>query len=87
MDIEKEAEYFIKELPYKQGVYAGRNWGHEWHSLCSYHGKLKPAIAHFLVSEFTEEGQINAMTKLLDMLEDNDDVQDVYHNWDMPSED
>ena len=58
MDIEKEAEYFIKELPYKQGVYAGRNWGHEWHSLCSYHGKLKPAIAHFLVSEFTEEGQV-----------------------------
>lgn len=58
MDIEKEAAYFIKELPYKQGVYAGRNWGHEWHSLCSYHGKLKPAIAHFLVSEFTEEGQV-----------------------------
>lgn len=34
-----------------------------------------------------DEGQINAMTKLLDMLEDNDDVQDVYHNWDMPDED
>ena len=39
------------------------------------------------MTELTEEGQINAMTKLLDMLEDNDDVQDVYHNWDMPSED
>ena len=34
------------------------------------------------MTELTEEGQINAMTKLLDMLEDNDDVQDVYHNWD-----
>ena len=33
------------------------------------------------MTELTEEGQINAMTKLLDMLEDNDDVQDVYHNW------
>ena len=24
------------------------------------------------------------MEKLLDMLEDNDDVQNVWHNWDMP---
>ena len=39
------------------------------------------------MTELTEEGQINAKTKLLDMLEDNDDVQDVYHNWDMSSED
>ena len=27
------------------------------------------------------------MQKLLDMLEDNDDVQNVYHNWDMPESD
>ncbi len=26
------------------------------------------------------------MTKLLDMLEEHDDVQDIYHNWDMPDE-
>lgn len=26
------------------------------------------------------------MEKLLDMLEENDDVQNVWHNWDMPSE-
>ena len=26
------------------------------------------------------------MQKLLDMLDDNDDVQNVYHNWDMPEE-
>ena len=26
------------------------------------------------------------MNKLLDQLEDNDDVQNVYHNWDMPEE-
>jgi YebC/PmpR family DNA-binding regulatory protein len=26
------------------------------------------------------------MQKLIDMLEDNDDVQEVYHNWDMPEE-
>ena len=38
------------------------------------------------MTELTDEAQITAMTKLLDMLEDNDDVQDVYHNWDMPDE-
>ena len=30
---------------------------------------------------------IKNMDKLLDMLEDNDDVQDVWHNWDRPDED
>lgn len=29
----------------------------------------------------TNEEDIKKMTKLIDMLEDNDDVQDVYHNW------
>ena len=27
------------------------------------------------------------MEKLLDMLDDNDDVQSVWHNWDRPEED
>jgi transcriptional/translational regulatory protein YebC/TACO1 len=27
------------------------------------------------------------MTALLDHLEDNDDVQNVWHNWEMPEED
>ena len=26
------------------------------------------------------------MEKLIDMLEDNDDVQNVYHTWDMPED-
>ena len=30
---------------------------------------------------------IKSMEKLLDMLDDNDDVQDVWHNWDRPDED
>ncbi|MCT4621903.1 MAG: YebC/PmpR family DNA-binding transcriptional regulator [Marinisporobacter sp.] len=33
-----------------------------------------------------EEGPIKSMTKLIDMLEDDDDVQQIYHNWDMPEE-
>ncbi|MCM1440550.1 MAG: site-specific DNA-methyltransferase [Roseburia sp.] len=57
-NFEKEAKTFIEEKPYKQGLYSGRNWGHQLHSLCSYHGKLKPAIAHFLVRNFTEPNDI-----------------------------
>lgn len=54
----KKATDFIKIMPYKNKPYVGRNWGHPWHSLCSYHGKLKPAIAYFLIKDFTEEGDI-----------------------------
>lgn len=38
------------------------------------------------MTELTDEAQITQMQKMLDMLEDNDDVQNVYHNWDMPDE-
>lgn len=58
MQFQEKAQRFIEELPYRQGEYAGRNWGHPWHSLCSYHGKLKPAIAHMLIRDFTEPGDI-----------------------------
>lgn len=60
MDIEfkEKAEDFVSCLPYKQAPYGNRNWGHPWHSLCSYHGKLKPAIAHWIVSEFTSKGDV-----------------------------
>ena len=30
----------------------------------------------------TDEGDIKNMEKLIDLLEENDDVQNVYHNWD-----
>jgi len=30
----------------------------------------------------TNEEDIKNMEKLIDLLEDNDDVQNVYHNWD-----
>ena len=52
----KQAKNFIEKMPYREAPYSGRNWGHSWHSLCSYHGKLKPAIAHFLIKEFTSSG-------------------------------
>lgn len=53
-----KAEQFITELPHLTAPFNGRNWGHPWHSLCSYHGKLKPAIAHFLVKNFTNPGDV-----------------------------
>lgn len=37
-------------------------------------------------TSLTDEEDIKKMTKLIDLLEDNDDVQNVYHNWDMPDE-
>lgn len=54
----EKAKKFVEELPYKKKPYSARNWGHKWHSLCSYHGKLKPSIASFLISEFTNEGDV-----------------------------
>ena len=40
---------FKTTLPHQQGDMARRNWGHSWHSMCSYQGKLKPAIGRCLV--------------------------------------
>lgn len=35
----------------------------------------------------TDEKQILNMSKMLESLEDNDDVQNIYHNWDAPEDD
>ncbi len=34
----------------------------------------------------TDEDQITKMQRMIDTLEDSDDVQDIYHNWDMPED-
>ena len=34
----------------------------------------------------TDEKQITMMSKMLENMEDDDDVQNVYHNWDMPED-
>lgn len=52
-----EAAKEFERLPFKLAPYDGRNWGSPLHSLCSYQGKLKPAIAHFLVQNFTAPGE------------------------------
>ncbi|MDB4664637.1 DNA methylase [bacterium] len=52
-----EAVAFGRDLPHLDPPYSSRNWGHGLHSLCSYQGKLKPAIANILVDRFTEPKQ------------------------------
>lgn len=47
---------FKKELPHKHEPFSKRNWGHPLHSLCSYQGKMKPALAYHLVKTFTKKG-------------------------------
>lgn len=37
-------------------------------------------------TKIEDEALVLKMNKLLDMLDENDDVQNVYHNWDMPDE-
>ncbi|MDP2209043.1 MAG: DNA methyltransferase [Bacteroidota bacterium] len=54
----KNWQKFRDEIPYRKHPFAKRNWGNNLHSLCSYQGKLKPAIAHFLVKYFSNENSI-----------------------------
>ena len=56
-DLAKRAQLFCEFAPYKTDPFRRRNWGGLLHSLCSYQGKLKPSIAHFLVAGFTSPGQ------------------------------
>ena len=54
----EKAQLFGQQLEFKTGDFSKRNWGNSWHSLCSYRGKLKPAIAHILVRDFSKKGDI-----------------------------
>jgi tRNA G10 N-methylase Trm11 len=45
-------QYFKENLPHHNLPYSKKNWGHPNHSLCSYQGKLKPAIAYHLINTF-----------------------------------
>ena len=45
----------FSKLPYKEGSFASRAWGHPLHFLLSYPSKLKPSIAHYLVKFFSDK--------------------------------
>jgi transcriptional/translational regulatory protein YebC/TACO1 len=36
--------------------------------------------------ELKDEQDIKMMNRILDLLDEDDDVQEVYHNWDAPEE-
>jgi len=38
------------------------------------------------MTTLTDEDHITKMQRMIDLLEDNDDVQNIYHNWDMPDD-
>ena len=49
---------FKSTLPHTNPPFSARNWGTGLHSLCSYQGKLKPALAHHLVKALSNEGDV-----------------------------
>lgn len=51
-----KARKFCDDAEYQSEPFGKRNWGGQLHSLCSYQGKLKPSIAHFLIQRFTSAG-------------------------------
>jgi len=57
-EFRKKIELFKEELPYTKNEFAKKTWGHPLHSLCSYQGKLKPAVAYWLVRLFSEPGNV-----------------------------
>jgi hypothetical protein len=49
---------FKAALPHQQQPFAKREWGGPVHSMCSYQGKLKPALAHHLLRCFSSPGDV-----------------------------
>lgn len=47
---------FKEDLPHQKFPFSKKNWGNNNHSLCSYQGKLKPAIGYHLVKTFVPAG-------------------------------
>lgn len=47
---------FTNNLPHKKAPFNSKLWGHPYHSICSYQGKLKPSIAKFITETFVSKG-------------------------------
>lgn len=45
-------------LPHQQPPFSKREWGGAAHSMCSYQGKMKPALAHHLIECFSKPGDV-----------------------------
>ena len=55
-DVPQKWSMFKETLPHLQHPYSKRNWGNPLHSVCSYQGKMKPALAFKLVEAFSNIG-------------------------------
>jgi DNA modification methylase len=51
-------EIFKATLPHQLPPYSKREWGGSAHSMCSYQGKMKSALAHHLIECFTAPGAV-----------------------------
>lgn len=58
LDWRNEWESFKTALPHQQEPYSKREWGGPAHSMCSYQGKMKPALAHHLIKCFSMPGDV-----------------------------
>ena len=54
----------------------------DFHTISSAEVSMVPQT----LTTLTDEKQIQMMSRMLDNLEDDDDVQNVYHSWDMPED-
>lgn len=87
--IEAGAEDFITEEEYFEITTSPEDFASVRDSLKEAGYNFTTAEISFIpqnTSKLTDEDDIKNMTKLIDALEDNDDVQNVYHNWDMPED-
>ncbi len=82
-----------EDLDEDEGLYTVMT---EWSALQNVRDALEERGYHIASAEvayipqtsvtLTDEEQVKKMSLLLEHLEDNDDVQNVFHNWDMPDE-
>lgn len=87
--IEAGAEDFQAEDEYFEIITSPEDFKDVRENLKSMGYKFSTAEVSFIPQNETkleEEKDLKNMEKLIDALEDNDDVQEVYHNWDMPDE-
>ncbi|EOD00692.1 YebC/PmpR family DNA-binding transcriptional regulator [Caldisalinibacter kiritimatiensis] len=85
--IEAGAEDFSTEEEYFEITTAPEDFPEVRDNLKEAGYKFSTAEVSFIpqtTTKLTSEDDIKNMSKLIDALEDNDDVQEVYHNWDMP---
>ena len=58
LDWKERWERFKTSMPHQAQPFAKREWGGPAHSMCSYQGKMKPALAHHLVNCFSVAGDV-----------------------------